>query len=84
MIVNTSEIKQTNDRAKLAKRPFVVNHTFVKFDRNIPNLGKICPNIVVKFTHTLEYMYLSYLLKFCQILGKFNLDFVNFDQIWQT
>ena len=31
----------TYARATLAKRPFVVNPTFVKFDRNLLNLGQI-------------------------------------------
>ena len=66
-------------RATLAKQPFVVNPTFVKFDRNLLNKGKICPNCGKIHTHT--NIYLLYLMKFCRSVSKFKLNIVNFDQI---
>ena len=34
--------------------------------------------------HTFTSISLSYLVKFCEIIAKFNLNLANFDQIWQT
>ena len=66
-------------RATLATRLLLVNPTFVKFDRNLQNLGKICPNWGQIFTDT--SICLLYLVKFCQIIAKFNINKVNFYQI---
>ena len=44
----------TYARATLAKRQFFVNRTFVKFDRNLLNVGKLCTNfgkICANFTY---------------------------------
>ena len=70
-------------RATLAKRPFVVvNRTSVKFDRNLPNLGKIYQNCGQ--IHACTSICLSHLVKFCQIVAKCNINSVNFDQIRQS
>ena len=43
---------QSNTSASPAKRPFVVNLMFVKFDQNSQNFGQICPNCGKIHTYT--------------------------------
>ena len=60
---------------QLAKRPFIVNQTFVKFDRNLLNLGKNGYNLLeIKIWQTCESIWAHVI--------KFDLNLVNLDQIW--
>ena len=66
----TMDQNTSNAWATLAKRPFVVNPMFVKFDGNLLNLCEICSNCDA--IHTYTDIFLSYLVKFRQILAKFS------------
>ena len=49
---STMHQNTSNSWATLAKRPFVVNPTFVKFDGNLLNLCEICSNCDEIHTYT--------------------------------